>query len=491
VGKRAKAARQVARDELAIRRLAWFVREAWHVVEPGRPLIWNWHLDLICHALEEQARGNPEYRRLLICVPPGTMKSLLVSVFAPAWRWLWEPTRRSLFLTQDDDLAKRDSRRTRDIITSEWYQRILARAVQHHGCAPWTLKRDQSEKSNFENTEAGFRQCMSIGASVTGKRGDDVTIDDPIDAKAVVRGSVEQVTRRLREVGHVIGAVLPSRVNDLTEARWTVIMQRLHPEDTAGLCIEEGGWHVIQLQMEYDPGEALNHPQDPRTEPGELLFPALFPRQAIDALKHPLKLGARHYQAQYQQRPTLPQGGMFRRECLEQFYRVIPDAIEGQIISVDCAFKRTTDSDFVVLQVWAWVGANRYLLDQIRARMSYTETRSALVMLSQRWPKATAKIVEDKANGSALIDDLREHVPGLIPYNPTESKEARAQVAATYFEAGNVWLPHPDVAGWVLDYVEELCSFPGGSHDDQVDATSQALIRLEAMGQWSIGVAAG
>jgi predicted phage terminase large subunit-like protein len=487
-----QVARDAIRDEMAIRHLEWFVRAAWPVVEPGRPLVWNWHLSLLCDALERQMAGEPEYRKLLICVPPGTMKSLLVSVFAPAWEWLWNPSRRKLFLANDEGLTIRDSRRTRDIITSEWYQGVLARVEAHHGGTRWELARDQSEKRNFENTERGFRQCLSIGAKVTGKRADDIVIDDPIDAKDVVRGSVEQVTKRLQEVGHVVGAVLPSRVNDLTHARWTVIMQRLHPDDTAGKAIEEGGWHVVQLQMEYDPDNPLNHPEDPRTEHGEPLFPSLFPPEALEDLRHPLKLGARHYAAQYQQTPTLPEGGMFRREWM-RYYTKDPGSIhvDGQMISVDCTFKRTSDSDFVVMQAWGWRGSDRYLLGQKRARMTYTETKAALVMFCARFPRASAKIIEDKANGSALIDDLQGTIQGLIPYNPRDSKEARAQVAATYFEAGNVHLPSPEREPWVLDYVEELCAFPGGSHDDQVDATSQAMIRMESHAGWSLEVLAG
>jgi len=487
-----QAIRNAVADELAIRHLAWFVRGGWHVVEPGRPLVWNWHLDLICDALEKQAKGNPEYRRLLICVPPGTMKSLLVSVFLPAWQWLREAGRRKVFFSHDEDLVKRDSRRTRDILKSDWYQRVLSRAVEHYDAPRWEFKRDQNEKANYENTQNGFRICLALGAGATGKRGDDILIDDPIDAKAVVKGSNDQITKRLREVATVVGTVLPSRVNDLMAARWTVIMQRLHPLDTAGLCIEEGGWHVIQLQMEYDPDEPLNHPQDPRTEPGELLFPELFPREALDRLLGPRQLGPRHYAAQYQQKPTLPQGGLFKRRCM-QHYQGPPDrlTLEGQIISVDCTFKRTTDSDFVTMGCWGWNGANRYLLDQIRARMTYPETRAALKSFAAKHPKARQKIIEDKANGSALIDDLRDHVPGLIPYNPRESKEARAQVAAGWFESLNVWLPEPEYAPWIGAYIEELCAFPGGAHDDQVDQTSQAMIRMESMGDWGVDVAVG
>ena len=190
--------------ELARRSLAEFVRQSWRIIEPGTTLEWNWHLCIICDALERQSRGEEAFRKLLICVPPGTMKSLLVSVFAPAWQWLEKPERRKLFFANDDKLATRDSRRTREIITSQWYQELLGYCSRLRNEKPWKLASDQNQKINFENTRRGFRQCLSIGASVTGKRGDDITIDDPIDAKDVVNGSVDQVRKRLEEVTNVI-----------------------------------------------------------------------------------------------------------------------------------------------------------------------------------------------------------------------------------------------------------------------------------------------
>jgi len=145
---------------------------------------------------------------------------------------------------------------------------------------------------------------------------------------------------------------------------------------------------------------------------------------------------------------------------------------------VDCAFKGAAKSDFVVLQVWGRIGSRKYLLDQVRARMDYPATRAALVALAARWPKAHLKLIEDKANGSALIADLIGAASGIVPYNPTTSKYARASVAAVAFEAGDVLLPTPEFAPWVGAYIEELCGFgAGAAHDDQVDATSQMFIR--------------
>lgn len=466
-------------DALAIRHLADFVRYAWPIVEPGRPLVWNWHLDIICDALERQARSEPDCRRIVICIPPGTAKSLLVSVFAPAWRWLHEPEHRALFFANDDDLVIRDSRRTREIITSAWYRRLVAIVAESTGTEPWELAFDQNQKANFENSRRGFRQCKSIGSTITGKRGDAIVIDDPLDAKATVNGSTSQVAARLEEVNNTIEVVLPSRVNDLATATWTLIMQRLHPDDPAGRALREGGWKVIQIAMEFDPDDPLNHPDDPRTQPGELMFPAKFPAEALATLQ--AKLGARHYGSQYQQRPSVVTGEVFRREWFTRRYVSDPLRLAASMdevaITVDCTFKRSDASDYVVMQVWGRKRGQFTLLDQVRGRMTYPETRRALLDLVARWPRAVLKLVEEKANGAALIDDLRMHVHGLVAYDPKVSKEARAQVIAPLFEAGNVLLPDASIAPWVGEFVEEFISFPNALHDDQVDATSQLLLR--------------
>lgn len=489
---------QVIDYELARRSLAEFVKQAWHIVEPGTPLVPNWHLDVICDALERQARGEDGYHKLLICVPPGTMKSLLVSVFAPAWQWLDQPERRKLFFSNDDRLAVRDSRRMRTIITSDWYRGVAAYAARLRGQEPWTLAADQNEKVNFENTRRGFRQCLSIGSSVTGKRGDDIVIDDPMDAKEVVNGSTDQVRKRVEEVNNVVEKVLPSRVNDVSHACWTVIMQRLHPDDPAGRALAEGGWCVVVLQMRYEPTNPLNHPDDPRRAEGELLFPAKFPAVEVAKLEH--KLG-RHFSAQYQQNPLPSDGGPLKRWYWCFWYpaganppppvRVrLPDggehvckqmALPKQLVahkqSWDMAFKDTKDSAFVVGQVWAEHGADSFLLDQKRGKFDFVATLAAVRELSRLWPQAIEKLVEDKANGAAVMSTLRREIPGLNAVEPGGGKEARANAAAPVCRSGNVWLPHPALVAWVKELIDELEAFPAGAYADQVDSLTQYLIR--------------
>lgn len=508
-----RAARRASKREAAARYNIHFLRQAWPIIEPGTPLEENWHLELVCDALDRQIAGDPVYRKLLICMPPGTMKSILVSVIAPARRWLWEPEYRGLFLANDDDLVIRDSRRTRDLIMSEWYQELLEHMEAEHGIPAWTLARDQNQKANFENTRRGFRQCRSIGSKITGKRGKGLALDDLLDAKEVVNGTVEQVNQRVAEVNRTVEKVLPSRVNRLAEAPWTLIMQRLHVDDPAARAMQEGisggtvgtphvpgGWYVINLQMEFEPENPLNHPADPRKEKGELLFPGLFPEDELAKLRK--KLGLQHYSAQYQQRPTLLVGGRIQRAWFEATngqparngrytiapHRIAPtmDEIFG---TVDAAVKAKASNDWHVIQVWGRKGRHYYLLDSWRERVEYPAFEDAFDMMVKRWPTAKAWLVEDKANGATLLQRRRATVR-MLDFDPSRdtpgddaSKAARAKYVEIAAEAGAFLLPLDEHAPWLREWIEEIVGYlAGAAHDDQMDATSQLVMRWELEG---------
>ena len=179
---------------------------------------------------------------------------------------------------------------------------------------------------------------------------------------------------------------------------------------------------------------------------------------------------------------------MFRREWWQR-WSVLPGDLFDFLQSWDCAFKDKSTSDFVVGQVWARSkknSANRYLLDQVRARMSFTETLQAIRDLSAKWPKATRKLIEDKANGTAVIDTLKTSIPGIVPVEPLGGKVVRAHAVTAVVEAGNIYIPAATVAPWVHDFVEELAAFPSATHDDQVDSMTQANAWYNDKGSFDI-----
>lgn len=470
--------------ELATRSLAEFVRQAWPIVEPSTPFVSGWHINAIIKHLEAVTHG--QIRNLLINVPPRHMKSLLVSVFWPAWEWIKWPERRWLYSSYGAQLSIRDSVKCRRLIESPWYQdRWRDR---------FALTSDQNTKGRFDNDRSGYRLSTSVGGAATGEGGDRIVCDDPHNVQEAESDSVRKGTNDWFDV------VMSTRVNNPRTAAKVVVMQRCHQQDLSGHLLEQGGWEHLCLPAEYEGSRQATSTGfiDPRQEHGELLWPERFGPGEIENLK--VSLGSYAAAGQLQQRPSPAGGGIFKRHWFRYWQPrganlppvivrlpdgtqtsiaavEIPHRVDEQIQSWDCAFKDLDTSDYVVGQVWGRLGAMYFLGDQVRARIDCPATVKAVRELSQKWPNTLAKLIEDKANGSAVIQFLQHQIPGIIPVNPEGGKVARAQAVSPLIEAGNVYLPHPDCAPWVGDFIEECAAFPNGAHDDQVDAMTQALLR--------------
>ena len=470
--------------ELAARRLGEFVRQAWAVVEPATPFVPGWHIDAIIEHLEAVSRG--QIRNLLINVPPRHMKSLLVSVFWPAWECIQRPERRWLYSSYAASLSIRDSIKCRRLIESPWYQERWS--------GVFALASDQNVKSRFDNSRSGYRLATSVGGAATGEGGDRIVCDDPNNVQEAESDSIRKGTIDWWEV------VMSTRVNDPKTAAKVVVMQRRHQRDLSGHLLEQGGWEHLCLPAEYESSRQVTSIgfADLRQEHGELLWPERFGIPEIEALKR--SLGSYATAGQLQQRPSPAGGGVFKRHWFRYWQPRgmnlppvivgLPDGtqtsmvaieaprhVDEQIQSWDCAFKDLETSDYVVGQAWARRGAAYLLADQIRARMDCPTTVKAVRELSAKWPRTVAKLIEDKANGSAVIQMLGREIPGLLTVNPEGGKMAGAAAVSPLIEAGNIYLPHPAWAPWVNDFIEECAAFPNGAHDDQVDAMTQALLR--------------
>lgn len=450
--------------------LADFVKESWQVLEPSTDLLWNWHIDIMCLHIQEtlldwfKYKQNPHYvqriQNLLINVPPGSLKSRCLSVCTPAWMWTICPSWRAIFLSANPRVALRDSVYCRDVIESDWYQKRFS--------PDWKLRIDNNSKSSFWNTKGGVRSAFGFNSRITGDRGDFIAWDDPHDAQEVNSELIRQgVIDRW-------DSAIRNRVNDLKSSVRIGIMQRLHEKDLAGHVLESGSWQHLCIPQEFEkpfPPTALGW-VDPRTEPQELMFPERFSLGVL--LEEKKALGSYGYAGQHQQRPAPADGGHFKRSWWK-YYKVTPDDFDLVIQSWDCTFKETKKSDFVVGQVWGKRGGQFYLLDQVRDRMDINATIAAIRALSAKYPNSTAKLIEDKANGPAVISMLEREIPGLIAIEPEGGKLVRAVAIAPFVEAGNVFLPDPSIANWVGDFVAEFSTFPNGANDDMCDSTSQAI----------------
>lgn len=467
--------------------LRQFVEHAWHVVEPELDFIPNWHVDAICEHLEWVAAG--EIPRLAINIPPGHAKSVIVAVMWPAWMWHWRPGWRSIFGSYDQDLSTRDAVRSRMILTSPWYQGTFA--------PEWRFTSDQNVKGYYRNNRMGERMAVSVTGKSTGFRGHCVAVDDPINVKD--RHS-EQEGGALDVAIDWWDRTMSSRLNDPRSGARVIVMQRLHERDLTGHALRAGGYVHLSLASEFDPkrrsvtvtksGERW---QDPRQHAGDLLFPELFTPEVLEQAKK--DLGSWQYAAQHGQNPMPASGGIFQKGYFlggevetPQGKKVVPDRSYRRaqlppvwnetIQSWDMAFKKTTDSDFVVGQVWSRLGADVYLRFERRGRMGFAESKTAIRDVSAQFEEAHTKLVEDKANGPAIIDELRTEIPGLIAVPNNDGVLAHAWTIQGFLEAGNIHLPHPSEWPEVDEWLAEVCGYPKAAHDDRVAAFTQAVLRL-------------
>lgn len=482
--------------------LSEYIRQAWHVVEPATPYLHNWHIDLICEYLEsvtDSVIGNKpidqdSLLRLIINIPPRYMKSLIVSVFWPTWVWIKYPWTRWVFASYSSGLSKKHSGDRRTTIQSPWYQERWGKVYQ--------LSEDQNEKMFYENTSRGHMSATSIGGTATGKGGNFIVVDDPHNPQ-------EAISDAQRQSGvDFFDQTLSTRLDNKKTGAIVIVMQRLHEEDLSGHLISNGGWKHLKLEAVAEGSRDISFPGSGKRlimEDGSLLWPE---REGIAEIESARRnLGEYGFAGQYQQRPSPAGGGILKRhwwrywqypgmnlppvqERLEDGSLFecpvvdLPPVWEQQLQSWDMAFKDTKSSDYVVGQLWARVRANKYLLDQVRDKLSFVKSVEAVKNFTRKWPEAGAKLVEDKANGPAVIDTLRMEISGLIPIEPSGSKEARVHAVSPQIQSGNVILPHPMMPGydWVRGYVERSAQFPFGAHDDEQDATSQALNHMPKVG---------
>lgn len=470
---RAEKARREGRRELAeldqradavrerCRSFHGFVREAWHVLEPAQPFVDGWHVGALTGHYE--AVHNGRINRLLANVPPGTSKSLLYSVMGPAWEWgpMGCPDLRFLTTSYSEAYAKRDSRRMRDLVSSEWYQRL------------WPdVKLTRVAEMSFGNTAGGFREAVPF-ARLTGGRGDRVIIDDPHSTE-----QAESEAERKRAI-RIFRESVPSRLNDPIRSAIIAIMQRLHAGDVSGVALSQGlGYTHLMLPMEFEIDRRCETEigfRDPRTYEGELLCPERWPPEVIE--RDRAVMGSYAWAGQMQQRPAPREGGMFKIERLG-----IVSAAPAGIVwcrGWDLAASKDQGSWTVGAKIGRAPSGLFFVEDVVRLRGSAGEVESAILNTAARdGAEPLVSLPQDpgqagKAQAQYLVSRLAGYRVKATP--ETGDKATRAEPYAAQVEAGNVAL----VRGkWNEVYLEELGLFPGGEHNDQVDASSRAFTEI-------------
>ena len=455
--------------ELCRRSLRHFTKEAWDILEPGRPLVWGWPLDALTEHLEATHRGD--IKRLLVTIPPGSMKSLSTRVFAPVWRWLWQPRSRFIVASYSHSLALRDNRRAKMLLESDWFRDRFPN-VQ--------LDQNRAANEDFGNNKTGWMKATSVGGVGTGERGDQFIIDDPHN---VSEGESEVKRRTALNWFH---ETVPSRLNDLEKDSIVIIMQRIHQEDVAQAAIELGYDHLL-IPMHYDPDRKYYLStgwRDPRTVEGQLMWEARFSSDAVARLEE--ALGPYAAAAQLEQSPVPREGGLLDVDEVT--------LIEKLPQKLDLVWARGWDlagtqgkGAFTVgvLMAYDVDTRNVYIVDVRRKRLNPNGVRQLMRTTAEQdaemFDDATrVRIIYPKdpgQAGKAQAIDIGDDLTGYVTRAEAQSgdKETRAEPFAAHIGGGKVFCLN---RAWTKAYLEELRFFPKGKYKDQVDATASAYNEL-------------
>jgi predicted phage terminase large subunit-like protein len=398
-----------------------------------------------------------------------THNSTIVSVSFPCWQWIQNPSEKFITASAIEKLVIRDAVRSRRLLNTNWYKELNPDLF---------LLPDVNQKSRYENNFSGYRITASVSSGITGEGYSILLCDDLVKAQDANSRAIMESTLEWWQMA------ISTRRNS-PDARRVLIMQRLATNDPIGWELDNNPdiWTNLILPMEFEPERKCITEigwEDPRKEKGEILWPERFPPKEIKNLKK--TLGSVGWAAQYQQNPVPLSGNIIKKDWFK--YYTIPynkfqsGSFELMIGSWDLTFT-DTGSSYCVGQVWGKKGSEKYLIYQYRDKLDVVEQLAAIRKMKREYPAIRAMLVEERANGHAVLTMLKKEVPGLIAINPKEigagDKETRLAACSIDFEAGNVYFPHQTVSPWVLDVTEELTTFPKSPHDDIVDATTQAL----------------
>ncbi|MEM8919328.1 MAG: phage terminase large subunit [Pseudomonadota bacterium] len=445
-------------DAILRRDFASFVKKVFQIVSPGDQLSWNWHLDAICHVLMRVYRR--EIKRLLIEVPPRSLKSIISSVAYPAFVLGHDPTHKLIGVSYSQDLQNKMSADCRRVMMHPIYQRLFPASQ---------LDPKKAREDNFQTVAGGVRYASSVGSTLTGRGGNTIIIDDPLKADDAYSEAARS------KVIQWFQGTLSSRLNNKKDDSIVVVQQRLHEDDLAGHLRCEGGWHILSLPAIAAEDMRIALPDDKfhSWKAAEVLHPTREGRLELDELKR--SMGFQAFSAQYLQAPVPPESDILVLEWFKTIDAPFPEWDRRIVQSWDVAAKDGENNDWTVGTTWHVRGKEYHLVDVERKKVRFPDL-VRLVGSSALRHKIDTLLIEDTGNGTALIDELKRHdwsVPSPIAIKPERDKLVRFQAQTSKIEAGQVSLPKD--APWKAEFLKELLQFPHGKHDDQVDSVSQFL----------------
>jgi predicted phage terminase large subunit-like protein len=420
----------------------------------------NWHIEVLAAKLEDVRHGR--CKRLIVNVPPRHLKSLAISIAFPAWVLGHDPAKQILSVTYAQDLSDNLARRSRTLMTSAFYEALF----------DGRISKGREAVSDFETTSGGYRLSTSVGGVLTGRGADLIIIDDPLKADDALSES------RRRSVNDWYDNTLRSRLNNQEKGAIIIVMQRLHADDLVAHAQQNETWDVLSFpavaeQNEtYDIATPYGRKLIHRKE-GEILQPTLLSPTTLEI--HRRGMTEYNFVAQYQQDPQPPSGIIVKREWLK-FYgpNDLPTKFDVVVQSWDTANKDTELANYSVCTTWGLKDDWMYLLHVFRRKQNFPELKRSVRELAKLY-HADVVLVEDKASGTSLIQELRADGFSKVEAAPSidGDKIMRLHAQTAKIEGGFVLFPKE--APWLDTYVHEIVSFPNARHDDQVDSTVFAL----------------
>lgn len=438
-----------------------FFRKVFQTLNRGVEFKSNWHLRVMAYELEQVARGGT--RRLVINLPPRSLKSIASSVALVAWYLGHHPGAEVICASYGQDLSAKFAHDCRAVMQRPWYQAIF----------PTRIAAGKSGVMDFRTTAGGGRLATSVGGPMTGRGADLVVIDDPAKPDEMLSDPQRDTVNRW-----LTGTVY-SRLNNKDTSGIVIAMQRLHVLDLTGFVASDRAWKILRLPAIAEADErfivigADGRPREYGRKEGEVLHSAREPLASIQRTRE--ALGSYFFAAQYQQTPMAPDGNIVKLGWFARYEE--PPAFDYVIQSWDTASKTGEMNSYSVCTTWGIDDKHIYLLDVFRKRLEYPDLKRAVVEQTARFPVSVV-LVEEKSSGAALLQELRrDGIYKLKDVKPKGSKEMRMTTQTAVIEGGYVYLPKS--APWLQDYEHELMLFPVGAHDDQVDSTSQALAYIQ------------
>jgi predicted phage terminase large subunit-like protein len=447
--------------------LSSFIQRSFATVDPGTPYLHSWHIDAIAYQLELLASGK--VNRLIVTMPPRSLKSIAISVAFPAWLLGRDPRLRIMAVSYSEGLAEKLASDCLKVIEAPWYREAF----------PATrIARGRGARLDFETTRGGGRFSSSVGGSVTGRGGDIILLDDP--HKPEEAGS----DVRRQAVLDWYRSTLLSRLNRPLFDPIVLVQQRIHEADLAGHLLEQVGWHHLNLPAtaEEDCEIPLGRRGTRSWRAGELLHPGRLPADLLERRR--AELGSYVFAAQYQQRPAPLGGGIVKWEWFRT-HATPPRRQSGDLVvqSWDTATKADQANDYSVCTTWLVRDQQAWLIDLFRAKLEFPELRRRIEIEARRHDVSEV-LIEEAGSGVALVQDLKRGARlRVIGMTPRDDKATRLLAVTPQIEAGRVSVPSD--APWLAEFRREMVLFPNGKHDDQVDSTTQFLKWMDRPRHWS------